>query len=54
LVPVECDVFEARRRRSLGLSGHGDMPAVRGERLRDGRADIAGAAEDEGAPGYRL
>jgi hypothetical protein len=50
VVSVEGDVVEARRRRPLGLSRNGDLPGVSNERARDGRADVAGAAEDEDAP----
>jgi len=53
LVSVECDVFEACGRRPVGFARNGDLPAVRSERVRNGRADVAGAAEDEGAAGYR-
>jgi hypothetical protein len=53
LVSVERDVFEAFLRRPLGFARNGDVPAVRSQRVRDGRADVAGAAEDEGAAGYR-
>jgi hypothetical protein len=54
LVSVEGDVFEARGRRPLGFARNGDLPAVPGQRVRDRRADVAGAAEDEGASGYRF
>jgi hypothetical protein len=50
LVAIERDVFETRRSGTLGLSGERDLPAVRGKRVRDGDADVAGAAENEGAP----
>jgi hypothetical protein len=53
LVSVECDVFEGCWRRPVGFARNGDLPAVRSKRVRDRCADVAGAAEDEGAPGYR-
>jgi hypothetical protein len=51
LVSVECNLFEARGRRPLGFARNGGLPAVSGERVRDRRADVAGATEDEGAAG---
>src|SRR5439155_5597922 len=53
LVSVECDVFEARLRGPLGFARNSDLPAVLSQRVRDGSADVARAAEDEGASGYR-
>jgi hypothetical protein len=50
LVAIERDVFEARRSGPLGPSGKRDLPAVRGQRVRDRDAGVAGAAENEGAP----
>jgi hypothetical protein len=52
LVSVERNVFEAFLRRPLGFARNGDLPAVRSQRACDGGADVAGAAEDEGASGY--
>jgi hypothetical protein len=52
LVSVECDVFDTYGRGPLGFARNGDLPAVRRQRARDRRADVAGAAEDEGAAGY--
>jgi len=34
----------------LGLSCERDLPAIGGKRMRDGATDVAGAAENEGAP----
>src|SRR5439155_715092 len=53
LVSVECDVFEARLRGPLGFARNSDLPAVFSQGVRDGSADVARAAEDEGASGYR-
>ena len=46
-------MFDTHWRDPLGFARHGDLPAVRSERVRDGRADVAGAAEDERAAGDR-
>jgi hypothetical protein len=50
LVSVEDDVVEARRGRPLRLTRQRYLPVSSGERASDGRADVAGATENEGAP----
>jgi hypothetical protein len=47
LVAVEGDELPLRGIRVLVPPGGGDGPAVIRQRTRDGRADVAGAAEDE-------
>jgi hypothetical protein len=49
LVSVERDVLDPARRRPLALAGECQLPTVCGERVRDRRPDVAGAAEDERA-----
>jgi hypothetical protein len=50
LVSVERDVVEVCRGRLFGLAGKRDVPVVAGERVRNRPTDVAGAAENEGAP----
>ena len=49
LITVERDVLVLFSRRALALPGERQLPTVSQKRMGDGRADVAGAAEDERA-----